>query len=72
MAKISALRAAPRGPAHAVGARGAVFFCFTLTPAPKCDGMRCSPIQQVYQGLRSLQHMPVLSETRSGFPSDGS
>lgn len=62
-----------RGAGAALTAGGlGPFFCFTLTPAPKLDGVRRSSIQQVYQGVTSIQHMPVLSETRPGSPSDGS
>ncbi|PPB17659.1 hypothetical protein HV87_24865 [Pseudomonas aeruginosa] len=39
------------------------FFCFTMTPAPHFAGLRQGSIQQVYQSLRRVQHMPVLSET---------
>ncbi|OPD77516.1 hypothetical protein AO924_35315 [Pseudomonas aeruginosa] len=38
-------------------------FCLTMTPARHFAGLRLSPIQQVYQSLRRVQHMPVLSET---------
>ncbi len=38
-------------------------FHFTMTPVPHLAGLRPSPIQQVYQSLRRVQHMPVLSET---------
>lgn len=38
-------------------------FCFTMTPVPQFAGLRRSPLQQVYQSLRRVQHMPVLSET---------
>ncbi|MDV6903757.1 hypothetical protein FA566_01905 [Pseudomonas aeruginosa] len=38
-------------------------FCLTMTPARHFAGLRLSPLQQVYQGLRRVQHMPVLSET---------
>lgn len=41
----------------------ALLFYFRMTPARYFAGLRCSPIQQVYQGLRRVQHMPVLSET---------
>ncbi|THF67211.1 hypothetical protein E6C76_02185 [Pseudothauera nasutitermitis] len=36
---------------------GAPVFCFTPTPPPKFDGVR-------------IGHMPALSATCSGFPSD--
>ncbi len=39
------------------------FFYFTMTPAPNFAGLRRSPIQQVYQWVRRVQHMTVLSET---------
>ncbi|MBN9366084.1 MAG: hypothetical protein J0H59_03525 [Comamonadaceae bacterium] len=39
------------------------FFHFTMTPVPHLAGLRPSSIQQVYQSLRRVQHMPVLSET---------
>lgn len=38
-------------------------FYFTMTPAPNFAGLRRSPIQQVYQWVRRVQHMTVLSET---------
>lgn len=38
-------------------------FCLTMTPARHFAGLRLSPLQQVYQGLRRVHHMPVLSET---------
>ncbi|QNH24062.1 IS30 family transposase [Xanthomonas theicola] len=40
-----------------------VFFCFTMTPVPQFAGLRQGSIQQVYQSLRRVQHMPVLSKT---------
>ena len=44
-------------------APGETFVYFRMTPAPDFAGLRHSPIQQVYQGLRRVQHMPVFSET---------
>ncbi|OPE30181.1 hypothetical protein APB26_33220 [Pseudomonas aeruginosa] len=58
-------RGAPlRHTLHVIGTRPSrrVFY-FTMTPAPNFAGLRRSPIQQVYQGLRRVQHMTVLSET---------
>lgn len=40
-----------------------LIFYFTMTPAPNFAGLRRSPIQQVYQWVRRVQHMTVLSET---------
>ncbi|MBV6246441.1 hypothetical protein KUU44_31975, partial [Pseudomonas aeruginosa] len=40
-----------------------VFFCLTMTPARYFAGLRRSSIQQVYQELTRVHHMPVLSET---------
>ena len=45
------------------GLSGELFFHFTMTPVPHLAGLRPSSIQQVYQSLRRVQHMPVLSET---------
>lgn len=42
---------------------GKAIFYFTMTPAPNFAGLRRSPIQQVYQWVRRVQHMTVLSET---------
>ncbi|PWY42757.1 hypothetical protein DK459_29005 [Achromobacter sp. RW408] len=62
-------RAAPRqkrplgGQRPAQRRRGGAFFCFTMTPVPHFAGLRQGSIQQVYQSLRRVQHMPVLSET---------
>jgi hypothetical protein len=42
---------------------GDAIFYFTMTPAPNFAGLRRSPIQQVYQWVRRVQHMTVLSET---------
>jgi hypothetical protein len=44
------------------GGRLRIFY-FTMTPAPNFAGLRRSPIQQVYQWVRRVQHMTVLSET---------